>query len=67
MVEIADECCDGDIVLLLEGGYSLAALRESVDAVMGRLAEPQKFADDRAELTQWGEATRRALEPYWTV
>ena len=45
----------------------IARTIESVDAVVGRLAEPQPFADDRAELTPWAEATRRALEPYWKV
>ena len=30
--EIADECCDGRIVSLLEGGYGLAGLADSVEA-----------------------------------
>ncbi|PPR68866.1 MAG: hypothetical protein CFH02_00781, partial [Alphaproteobacteria bacterium MarineAlpha3_Bin1] len=29
---VADECCAGKVVSLLEGGYNLDALRESVQA-----------------------------------
>jgi acetoin utilization deacetylase AcuC-like enzyme len=67
MVEIADGCCGGDIVLLLEGGYSLEALRESVDAVLQRLARPQPFAAPAAELSPWSEAARKTLAPYWKI
>jgi acetoin utilization deacetylase AcuC-like enzyme len=34
LLEIADECCQGKIALMLEGGYSLAALQESVAEVL---------------------------------
>jgi acetoin utilization deacetylase AcuC-like enzyme len=66
MTEIADECCNGDLVLLLEGGYSLEALRESVAAVIERLREPQAFGGD-GELTSWGAATRQAVASYWKI
>ena len=49
MVGLADECCDGDLVLLLEGGYDLVALRESVAAVLQRLAEPDHGVGHRRE------------------
>ena len=29
---IAEECCDGRVVSVLEGGYNLEALAESVEA-----------------------------------
>jgi acetoin utilization deacetylase AcuC-like enzyme len=32
------ECCDGRIVLALEGGYDFAALKESVGCVLQALA-----------------------------
>jgi acetoin utilization deacetylase AcuC-like enzyme len=32
LLEVADECCEGRVVALLEGGYDLDALRESVQA-----------------------------------
>jgi acetoin utilization deacetylase AcuC-like enzyme len=67
VAEVADEYCQGKLALLLEGGYSLTALPESVEAVLARLAEPQRFADGGAELTAWGEAARRVLAPYWNA
>ncbi len=62
---LADECCGGKLIMLLEGGYSLEALRGSVQAVLGRLAEPAPFADGGGELSAWGEAARRTLAGYW--
>jgi acetoin utilization deacetylase AcuC-like enzyme len=32
LLEVAQECCDGRLVSLLEGGYDLTALRQSVQA-----------------------------------
>lgn len=32
LMAVADECCDGKVVSLLEGGYNLEALKESVQA-----------------------------------
>ncbi|MCH8237363.1 MAG: histone deacetylase family protein, partial [Proteobacteria bacterium] len=32
LLAVADECCGGKVVSLLEGGYNLAALTESVQA-----------------------------------
>ncbi len=42
MMEIADAVCDGRLVLVLEGGYNLDALRESVKAVLLELREAQR-------------------------
>jgi acetoin utilization deacetylase AcuC-like enzyme len=67
MLTIADQCCGGDLVALLEGGYSLEALTESVDAVLDHLAHPGSFDGSAAELTSWSEATRQVLEPYWKI
>ena len=39
LLEIAGECCDGRVVSLLEGGYDLDALRESVQAHVAKLME----------------------------
>jgi len=38
VMDIAADCCPGRLVLTLEGGYHLAALRESVHAVLLELA-----------------------------
>ena len=67
MVALADECCGGKLALLLEGGYSLDALRDSVAAVIDHLRSPATFEDERCELTSWGEATRAAMSPYWDI
>jgi len=64
---IADECCNGNLVMLLEGGYSLEALRESVAAVVERLRFPGAFTDERAEMTAWSEASRQVLRRYWDI
>jgi acetoin utilization deacetylase AcuC-like enzyme len=37
LLEVADQCSDGRIAFLLEGGYDLAALRNSVAAVLNAL------------------------------
>jgi len=38
VMDIAAACCAGKLVLTLEGGYHLAALKESVHAVLLELA-----------------------------
>ena len=39
---LADELCDGRLVVVLEGGYSRAALASSVVAVVGELDQPHR-------------------------
>jgi acetoin utilization deacetylase AcuC-like enzyme len=67
MTSLADECADGRLLMLLEGGYSLEALRDSVAVVLDALAEPKAFAPSEGELTPWGAATRRAMSSYWKI
>lgn len=38
LMNIANECCDGKVVITLEGGYDLDGLRDSVKAVLKELA-----------------------------
>ena len=38
--KVAEECCEGRIVLMTEGGYDLRALAESLEAVIESLARP---------------------------
>jgi acetoin utilization deacetylase AcuC-like enzyme len=38
IMDIADQCCDGKVVITLEGGYDLAGLRASVKEVLRQLA-----------------------------
>ena len=42
---VAEECCDGRIALVTEGGYDLRALAASLDAVAQALAGPIKPAE----------------------
>jgi acetoin utilization deacetylase AcuC-like enzyme len=65
---LAEETCGGKLVLLLEGGYSLEGLSESVHACVEVLAgRTDSFptgpvnADARAAVA----ASRAALKPYW--
>ena len=41
LMEIAQECCQGRLVLSLEGGYHLTALSESVKAVLNEMMDRQ--------------------------
>lgn len=61
MVALADDCAGGRIAMLLEGGYNLPALRDSVEAVLARLANPEAPQLDSAELGPWGLETLAAL------
>ena len=70
---VADECCDGRIVAITEGGYDLRALAESVRACIGALSDggrlpstalrPGKPAPTNAGATPRGEATIAAVKP----
>ena len=65
LVALADESAKGRILLLLEGGYDLAALRDSVAASIAQLRAPGRFEAGEGELTPWGRLSREALAPYW--
>ncbi|MBU1904553.1 MAG: histone deacetylase [Proteobacteria bacterium] len=39
IMDIADQCCGGKLVITLEGGYDLKGLKESVRAVLKELAD----------------------------
>jgi acetoin utilization deacetylase AcuC-like enzyme len=71
--EVAEDYCDGRIVVITEGGYNLAALGDCLRTVVSALAS-------RPERTRWpgtgaspsrGRAaaalTRQALAGYWTL
>jgi len=62
---VADESAGGRLLLLLEGGYDLTALADSVTASVGQLREPRRFEPRQGELTPWGRLSRESLAPYW--
>lgn len=64
---LAAEHCDGRIVLLLEGGYSLIALARSVRATLDALRSPQRFEASAGELNAWGRSAKQALSAHWKI
>ena len=42
LVELADACCKGKLVVVLEGGYDLSALRECTEASLEEMAAKQE-------------------------
>ena len=50
LLDLADECCDGKIAFVLEGGYHLEGLRDSVRVVLDTL-----LADEATALSDPGE------------
>jgi acetoin utilization deacetylase AcuC-like enzyme len=72
---VADECCEGRIVAVTEGGYDLAALRESLFGVVGVLGPeatpaacwppPGAVAPSRGRAAV--AAAKRALDGFWKL
>ena len=65
LMEIADECARGRILLLLEGGYNLAALTASVDASLAVLRQPRPFDRSDGEIAPLVQRARQALSDVW--
>lgn len=65
--ELAESCASGRLLMLLEGGYSLEALEDSVATVLARMADPQSPDLASGELGPWGQETLSALAPYWEL
>jgi acetoin utilization deacetylase AcuC-like enzyme len=66
----ADDLCDGRLALLLEGGYDLEALGESVSAVLDRLSGPEKppipEPPREAALPSWIASLRETHSAHWS-
>jgi acetoin utilization deacetylase AcuC-like enzyme len=74
VLNTADLCCRGKVVMTLEGGYDLQALKESVRAVLRELAGMQ--ITDIDDITRRGDArmlayllwrVRRSHSRYWNA
>ena len=71
--DVAEECCEGRIVLMTEGGYDLRALTESLEAAVDSLvvsSDEAKWpingvASDRGRSAV--SAAKRVLSPYWKL
>jgi acetoin utilization deacetylase AcuC-like enzyme len=70
---VADECCDGRMVLVTEGGYDLRAFAASIQVVVDALAGPSSAADwpqddgSDARGRAAADALRKVLSPYWRL
>lgn len=60
LMEIANECCGGKVVITLEGGYDLEGLRDSVKMVLKALRGELGEVIEKTE--QCNQATRRIIE-----
>jgi acetoin utilization deacetylase AcuC-like enzyme len=45
LMNLADHCCGGKIVLVLEGGYNAEALQRSIKAVLLEMHDETRFSD----------------------
>jgi acetoin utilization deacetylase AcuC-like enzyme len=70
---VAEECCDGRIVMVTEGGYDLHALAGSLECAIQALAAPDaevrwptsEAASDRGRRA--AAAVKPALAAFWTL
>ena len=67
VMEIAETSCEGKVVLTLEGGYHLEALRDSVKAVLLELAGVTKTDSARMSATADMRKIRRVFRKAWRV
>ncbi|HYH98340.1 histone deacetylase [Hyalangium sp.] len=68
MKSLAESVCDGRLVLLLEGGYSLQGLSQSVHACVEVLAgrkDSFPTGETTSETRHALARSREALKPYW--
>ncbi len=66
LTEVADESADGRIAMVLEGGYDLTALTDSVALVLDRLRSPRPFEAAGGSLNVWGLSAAQAQKAYWS-
>jgi acetoin utilization deacetylase AcuC-like enzyme len=64
IVAVADECCNGRVVAVTEGGYDLAALAESLRASIRALDGDTKGLAAPTGESSRGEATVKAVLPF---
>jgi acetoin utilization deacetylase AcuC-like enzyme len=52
LMDIADNCCSGKLVLTLEGGYHITGLAESIKAVLIEMQDGTHVSDDVLDCTE---------------
>ncbi|WXG40820.1 MAG: histone deacetylase [Candidatus Freyarchaeum deiterrae] len=74
ILDIAKQKCGGKVAVLLEGGYSLPALPQSIFNVISRMADLGEFLEDdqpkseprtREEVQRLVDEIKKVLKPYW--
>jgi acetoin utilization deacetylase AcuC-like enzyme len=77
LLNIADACCQGRFVAVLEGGYHVVGLTKSVKAVLEEMLDENHFSEEKLSLLEKeadGEASESTINkvisrisPYWKV
>lgn len=67
VMDIARSCCEGKLLMTLEGGYNLDALRDSVKVVLLELADLTKTDTEKVLAAADGRRIRRVLRKAWRV
>jgi acetoin utilization deacetylase AcuC-like enzyme len=76
LLNIADTCCQGRLVAVLEGGYHVSGLTRSVKAVLEEMLDETHISEKRLSLLEKDvdEETSNlinkvisGIRPYWKV
>ena len=76
LLNIADKCCSGRVVALLEGGYHVAGLTRSVKAVLEEMYDETHWTDKKLTALEQDcdpdnkpviQSVMSTLRPYWNV
>lgn len=77
LLNIADACCKGRLVAVLEGGYHVDGLTKSVKAVLQEMLDETHFSDERLSLLEKEvddetyqliiDKVIARINPYWKV
>jgi acetoin utilization deacetylase AcuC-like enzyme len=67
MIEIAQKCCQDRVLMVLEGGYNLTGLRESVKASLKRLGGMEYKGLPGSEKRKEMTGTKEIINPVKTV
>ena len=62
IMDISDKCCDGKLVITLEGGYDLNGLRDSVKAVLKELSDMTNTVPEDIAKMATGEMLTKITE-----